>query len=45
MKRLGFATMNRLCSICLVAAFYIHFHGISFLVFGEPYYPNPEDYE
>ena len=31
MKKLGFSTMNKLCSICLAAAFYIHFMVSVFL--------------
>ncbi len=45
MKKLKLSTINKICSLCLAMSFFVRFSGISFLFFGEPKYPIPEDYE
>lgn len=45
MKKFIYSNMNKLCSMCLALGILSHFHGVSFLFFGEPRYPVKEEYE
>lgn len=44
MKKFAYSNMNKLCSMFLALGILSHFNGVSFLLFGEPKYPNPDEY-
>lgn len=45
MKKFTYSSINKLCSIFLALGILSHFHGVSFLFFGEPKYPASDNYE
>lgn len=45
MKKFTFTNMNKLCSLFLALGILTHFKGVSFVLFGEPKFPVPEDYQ
>lgn len=44
MKKFAYSHMNKLCSMFLALGILTHFHGVSFLFFGEPKYPTFDEY-
>ena len=40
-KKLSLSCMNKICSSCLALMSFIHFSGVSFLLFGERKFPTP----
>lgn len=43
-KKLSISCMNKVCCSCLALLSFIHFSGISFLLFGERKFPEPTEY-
>ncbi len=43
-KKMKMSCINKICSSCLLLISFIHFSGVSFLLFGEPKFPDPKEY-
>lgn len=44
LKKFTYANMNKICTLCLTLGILTFFKGVSFVLFGEPKYPVPEDF-
>lgn len=44
MRKFKLTSMSTICNLCLAIMFMVRFSKISFLFFGEPKYPLPDDF-